>query len=168
MATPQQTISSIKAQLDALNKQIAALQATISTQTATIAARDAEIAALKAEIVKLKARIAELEGITPPPPPPPPPPSTGGYPDASNTGVPVGTVLTQISGRQELRTQNMVVQNSLINGDVVAMAPGIIVRRCKIIGGGFWSLPVTQPATIRGLRNSFDLRRRRRQGRPVR
>jgi len=65
MATPQQTITTMKSQLTTLSSQITALQAQVTTLTATVAARDAEI-------VILKARIAVLEGTVPPPPPPPP------------------------------------------------------------------------------------------------
>ena len=59
----------------------------------------------------------ETDVVTPPPPPPP----TGDWPNASNTGVPAGTVLTP-SGGMTITTAGAVIDSRDISGSVVVNA----------------------------------------------
>jgi hypothetical protein len=75
----------------------------------------------------------ETDVVTPPPPPPP----TGGWPNASNTGVPAGTVLTP-SGGMTITTAGTVIDSRDISGPVVVNAPNVTIRRSRIRTSAFW------------------------------
>ena len=68
------------------------------------------------------------------------------WPDASNTGVPVGTVLTLQSGDLTLNTPNTVVDSLDIRGSVIVRAPGCIVKRCKISQWSVFAVFIDTPA----------------------
>ena len=59
--------------------------------------------------------------------------SSGGYPDASNTGVPLGTQTTAYSGTLHITQDNTVISNMVITGDVVIDADNVTLKNCKII-----------------------------------
>jgi hypothetical protein len=69
------------------------------------------------------------------------PPPTGGFPDASNTGVPAGTTLTPSSG-MNVTVANTVIDAQLINGTVTIDAPNVVIKRSKFIGTGDWGILV--------------------------
>jgi hypothetical protein len=66
-----------------------------------------------------------------PSPTPTPSPSPGGFPDASNTGVPPGTVLTP-SGGMTINTAGAVIDAREITGQVVVNASNVTIRRSRI------------------------------------
>ena len=66
------------------------------------------------------------------PPPPPPPPPTGGYPDASNTGVPSGTNLTAYTGPTNITTANTVIDGKTIGSCITVSASNVTIRNTKI------------------------------------
>lgn len=59
-------------------------------------------------------------------------PSAGGYPDATNTGVPTGTVLTN-SGPLNITTDGTIVQNlNFVNASITVNANNVTIRNCRI------------------------------------
>ena len=74
-----------------------------------------------------------------PPPRPGSPPPTGGLPDASNTGVPPGTVLTP-SGGMTISTAGAVVDAREVNGSITVNAPNVTIRRSRIVSNDFMAV----------------------------
>ncbi len=71
------------------------------------------------------------------PPAPPiasPPPPSGPFPNASNTGVPVGTALSAYTGPCTITAANTLIDAKTINCDLVIQAAGVVVTRSKIVG----------------------------------
>lgn len=64
-------------------------------------------------------------------------PPPGGFPDAGNTGVPAGTVLTVINGDQTISTPGAVLDAMDIRGCVTVTAPGVHITRSRIACAGF-------------------------------
>jgi hypothetical protein len=62
------------------------------------------------------------------------PPAAGGFPDASNTGVPAGTVLTAYTGSCTITVANTAIDAKTINCDLQIRAAGVKVTRSKIVG----------------------------------
>jgi Bacterial TSP3 repeat len=60
----------------------------------------------------------------------------GGWPDASNTGVPAGTALTPSSG-MTITTAGAVIDGRDIAGPVVVNAPNVTIRRSRIRASAF-------------------------------
>ena len=59
-------------------------------------------------------------------------PSSGGYPDATNTGVPTGVTLTN-SGPITVTTNGAVIQNlNLVNANITVNANNVTIRNCRI------------------------------------
>jgi hypothetical protein len=54
------------------------------------------------------------------------------YPDATCTGVPVGTALSVVNGNMEIRTAGTVIDGKDIRGCVNIKAPGVVIRRSHI------------------------------------
>jgi hypothetical protein len=63
-----------------------------------------------------------------------PPPSATGFPDASNTGVPAGTALTNYAGSCTITTNNLVIDAKTMNCSVTVKATGVVIKRTKING----------------------------------
>jgi hypothetical protein len=63
-------------------------------------------------------------------------PPASGYPDASNTGVPLGTPLTVVNGNMTIATAGTIIENRDIRGCVVVNAPDVIIRKSRIACGG--------------------------------
>ncbi|MFT4165242.1 MAG: DUF4082 domain-containing protein [Microlunatus sp.] len=61
--------------------------------------------------------------------------STNGFPGASNTGIPKGTVLSQYTGPMTITTAGTVIDAKEIRGVLVIAAPNVTVSRSKISGG---------------------------------
>jgi len=68
---------------------------------------------------------------TPSDPPYTPP---AGFPNATNTGVPAGTVLTDYTGPMLITEPNAVIDAKRITGDLRIRAAGVTVRNSKIFG----------------------------------
>lgn len=66
-------------------------------------------------------------------------PSALGYPDETNTGVPVGTVLTD-SGSLIITEDGSIVENLSILGSVSVIANNVTIRNCHIICDGTYAL----------------------------
>ncbi|MBL8121279.1 DUF4082 domain-containing protein [Candidatus Saccharibacteria bacterium] len=66
-------------------------------------------------------------------------PSLGGYPDETNTGVPVGTSLTN-SGSVTISTDGAVLQNLDISGQVIVQADNVTIRNCRITSGDYYPI----------------------------
>lgn len=70
-------------------------------------------------------------------------PSRCGFPDASNTGVPPGTVLTVVTGNITLSTLGMTYQNKDVRGCITVTAANVTIRNVKVtcrgtdFGGNF-------------------------------
>jgi hypothetical protein len=60
----------------------------------------------------------------------PPPPAS--FPDASNTGVPAGTVLTVVNGDMTIDTAGTVVDGKDIRGCVTVTVPGVVIKNSKV------------------------------------
>jgi hypothetical protein len=58
------------------------------------------------------------------------PPST--WPDASNTGVPAGTTLTNYTGPAVVTTNGTLIENKTINGGITVKASNVTIRNCRI------------------------------------
>jgi hypothetical protein len=59
------------------------------------------------------------------------------WPDATTTGVPVATTLTN-SGTVTVRTAGATVQNLNITGQIIVRAQNVTVRNCRINANGAW------------------------------
>jgi len=57
---------------------------------------------------------------------------TNGWPDATTTGVPPGTVLTVVNGDLTIDTPNTVIDGKDIRGCVEVRAPGVVIRRSRV------------------------------------
>lgn len=67
------------------------------------------------------------------------PPPSGGYPDASNTGVPAGTTLTAYTGPTDITVANTVIDSKTV-GCLAIRAPGVIIRNSRISSGGCYNV----------------------------
>jgi hypothetical protein len=72
--------------------------------------------------------------VTPEPTPTPTPTPTGSFPDASNTGVPIGTTLTAYTGPASITTPGTVIDGKTITGEIDIDAPDVTIRDSKING----------------------------------
>lgn len=63
------------------------------------------------------------------------------WPDATNTGVPAGTTLTN-SGAITVSTPGTVIQNKNFTGTVTVSANNCTIKNCKISTTGFWGIRV--------------------------
>ncbi len=61
-------------------------------------------------------------------------PSSGGYPDATNTGVPTGTTLADNgSATITVNTNGAIIENlNIVNGNIVVNANNVTIRNCRI------------------------------------
>lgn len=73
---------------------------------------------------------AYMETATPPPPPPPP----SGQPNASNTGVPDGTVLTHFYGNMTITVAGTVVNALDVHGFIDVRASNVTIKNSIIRG----------------------------------
>lgn len=68
-------------------------------------------------------------------------PPSGGYGNASNTGVPSGVALTP-SGSLNVTTAGAVIQNLDITGNLTITANNVTVRNTRVTSGDFWVVNV--------------------------
>lgn len=67
-------------------------------------------------------------------------PSLGGYPDATNTGVPAGVTLTN-SGSVTVNTNGAVIQNLRItDGQIIVNANNVTIRNVRITGCTYYPI----------------------------
>lgn len=136
----------------------AAWAAQSSPSTGTLVPSLADFNALESRVTALEQRPAPTVTVTPTPTPtptetptptptetpttPPPttpttPPTQGGWPNASNTGVPAGwTPARTVSGDYRITTAGTVVSDLRVNGRIIVDAPNVTIRRVEVIGGG--------------------------------
>src|SRR5215510_6849097 len=60
------------------------------------------------------------------------------FPDATNTGVPAGTVLTPYNGNLVVNTPGAVISGLDIRGTVTINAPNVTLVNCKITAQHSW------------------------------
>lgn len=72
---------------------------------------------------------------TPPPTTPPPTTPTTGWPDANNTGVPAGVLLTTYTGPCTITTANTVIDSKTVNCTLSIRAANVTIRNSRINGG---------------------------------
>jgi hypothetical protein len=61
------------------------------------------------------------------------------FPDATNTGVPAGTVLTNTSGRT-ISTPGVTIQNENVNGSLIVSANNVTIKNCRIVANDFFGV----------------------------
>lgn len=71
---------------------------------------------------------------TPPTTPPTTAPPNGAWPDASNTGVPAGTTLSDYTGPCAITAANTVIDSKTVNCDLSIRATGVQIRNSVING----------------------------------
>src|SRR5882672_5797669 len=76
--------------------------------------------------------IVPVATLPPPSPPPPPLPATG-WPNSTNTGVPVGTVLTVHSGDFTTIAAGQIVDALDVRGTIIVLHANVTVKRCKAL-----------------------------------
>jgi hypothetical protein len=85
-------------------------------------------------------------------------PPPGGFPDASNTGVPAGTTLEVVNGDVTITTANDTVDAKDIRGCVEVRAPGVTISRSRISCDSFLAIAYfdtgTTPAAPLTIRDS--------------
>ena len=65
---------------------------------------------------------------------------TSGFPDASTTGVPQGTVLETYTGPMEISEAGTVIENAIINGSLRITAADVVVKNSVIKYSGTWGI----------------------------
>jgi hypothetical protein len=70
---------------------------------------------------------------------PAPAPSSGGFPDASNTGVPAGTTLTP-SGTLTVNVAGAVIDSRDVTGQVVVNAPNVTIRNSRVRSNAMYAV----------------------------
>ncbi|HEY2044284.1 MAG TPA: right-handed parallel beta-helix repeat-containing protein [Jatrophihabitans sp.] len=83
---------------------------------------------------------------TSPAPAPPPPAGNGALPDASNTGVPAGTVLKP-SGSLNITTAGAVVDGLDISGTVTISASNVTLKNSRVTAGAYYVILVKDGVT---------------------
>lgn len=69
-------------------------------------------------------------------------PHLAGYPDETNTGVPVGTSLTS-SGSFTVTTNGAVIDSLNVTGQIVVRANNVTIRRTRITSGDYYPIDYT-------------------------
>lgn len=59
-------------------------------------------------------------------------PPVGGFPDASNTGVPAGVMLTAYTGPTSINTPGFVIDSKRVDDCIQISAPGVVIRNSVI------------------------------------
>jgi hypothetical protein len=63
-----------------------------------------------------------------------------GFPNATNTGVPAGTTLTDVNSDVTVSTANTVIDSEFIHGCVTVNAPGVVIKNSRISGPCFFAI----------------------------
>lgn len=98
-------------------------------------------------------RLTEVEATpvptptpTPTPTPAPAPAPTSAWPDATNTGVPAGTVLTN-SGSIPTTAAGQVIDAKNVTGMITVNHNNVTVKRCKVTGSNFYQINIAANVT---------------------
>jgi len=67
-------------------------------------------------------------------------PALFGMPNATNTGVPAGTSLTDYTGPTTITTPGTVIDGKIINGTLTVAAADVTIKNCIIQNFGFWGI----------------------------
>lgn len=73
--------------------------------------------------------------------------ASGGFPNASNTGVPAGTSLTKYNGTYVVTQDNAVISNLEIHGNVVIQADNVTMKNVKVVASAYHAVQVATGAT---------------------
>lgn len=73
-------------------------------------------------------------------------PSGAGYPDATNTGVPSGTILTT-ADTLYAKTDGMTIQDMYVTEKIIVQANNVTIRNCRIQTGDYYPIEFTSPYT---------------------
>ena len=65
-----------------------------------------------------------------------------GFPDATTTGVPAGTVLTTYTGPTTITTDGTVIENKIINSQIDIKAANVTLKNCIIQYDGYFAVDV--------------------------
>lgn len=84
--------------------------------------------------------------VPPPTTVPPPLPPAPGFPDATNTGVPLSVSLTP-SGGLNITTQGAVIEGRAISGTLTVSANNVTIRKCKISASGWAVISIATGVT---------------------
>jgi hypothetical protein len=71
-----------------------------------------------------------------------PNPHACGYPDATNTGVPAGTVLVAYSGPWTVTTAGTMISGKDIGQQLTIAAPSVVIKNSKLHGSGSYAIYV--------------------------
>jgi beta-glucanase (GH16 family) len=63
-----------------------------------------------------------------------------GYPDATTTGVPAGTVLSAYTGPSTITRAGTVIEVKIIDGGLVINAPNVTIKNCVVTNGYWWGI----------------------------
>ena len=69
-----------------------------------------------------------------------PPPVQTGWPDASNTGVPAGTTLTNYTGPTTITVAGTTIDSKTINSELAIQAANVTIRKCRLTSTGYWGV----------------------------
>ncbi len=76
-------------------------------------------------------------------------------PDATNTGVPAGTTLTNYTGPTTITTNGTVIDGKIITSQLTINANNVTIRNSKVSpGGGYWAVLVNDGKTGTTILNS--------------
>ncbi len=74
--------------------------------------------------------------------------SASGYPDATNTGTKAGVAMTKYNGTLHITTDNAVISNMEVTGDIIIDAKNVTLSNIKLISGTpYHALRVMESAT---------------------
>ena len=73
--------------------------------------------------------------------------SSSGFPDATNTGVPAGTVLTPYNGDLVINTPGAVISGLDIHGTVYINVPNVTLINCQITHAYYYQVKIAQQLT---------------------
>jgi hypothetical protein len=65
---------------------------------------------------------------------------SGGWPDATTTGVPAGTTLTTVTGDIDINTNGQLYENKTVNGTLTVNGDNVTIRNCRINVGGIYGI----------------------------
>lgn len=131
----------LQATIAGLNAQINTLKTNLAASTATIGGQATMIGSLEAQLKACKDAVVTPVPVPVPVPVPAPTPSPTSFPDASNTGVPAGTTLTN-SGDITASTVGQVVSRKNVTGTIYVNASNVVIEKCKITASNYWAIRV--------------------------
>jgi beta-glucanase (GH16 family) len=77
-----------------------------------------------------------------------PVPTVAGFPDASTTGVPRGTVLTEYTGPTTISTDGTVIANKIISGTIRIKAANVVVKNSKLTYNDYFGIDAENASNL--------------------